>query len=404
MDLIALAKAKDAGEKPRLSINFLSARMGVDTLDTSAGTTYVYILKMHQLFDHRYKTVGALYGLEGYLTGATAQRVVYSLDGGNTWTLLGSLSALADGTKKYIDVFIEPGTYHVYAIRTEAGVNYVDSFASTDLATPLGSLNIGVSYWLSKNSIDAVYVGSGVYAVFFGEYNTSETKNLNVYKTVDHGASWAASLTQARPGDITHFHTCQVDPHTKYIWASSGDGAGQCKIWCSTDKTNWTLMASGGQEYRAIGFLFETDYMYWGMDNPTNGIPSYIYRASKTDPTQKTIIGAQTDEHAIYALTRTYFPAGFLVWPVSEPGSRQTKRSLIGFYDFAKQKYYPDIADISHLGLTGGYTGVLEGAKYQDTTSGNIAITVSTDLLNKYAIGGWAYANTYVTLQAKLSY
>ena len=405
-DLIARGLANKAAIAPRLNLNFLAARLGgVYTSDDSELSDFIFLVHAHQVFNNLVKNTGPVYGLEAYRTDRTTQKIVYSFNGGYTWTLLGTVPS--EATARYVQIFVEPLTYHVYLLKESTvdgkKVHWVDSY-EPDLLTLNGSLDIGGHTWLSTNSIDALKWGEN-YIVMFAEYHGvsgADITDINVWKTVNHGVSWTKAHTLPCVG-TSHYHTCQVDPHTYKWWISTGDT--DCNIYSSaTNGASWiTNVSARNQEYRTTSFLFEEDYMYWGMDSPFQ--TPYIYRANKDDPTIKTAIGYQPDGHPIRALTRTTFPKGFITWSASESVNPHTERSLFGFYDLATNRYYPDILRLPHNGIPQTNTiGISSASKYADPLSGIIVADIGNQLLDKYGYGGYDYPNVGPMISAKIIY
>lgn len=375
--------------KPRLNINFFAGRTGVDNYDDN--NTYMTFETYHHVFDIRKKNTGAVYAIESALSGRTTQKIVKSIDGGRSWVLIKELTVNISGGEKYSRIFVAPDSEIIVLFKVTPAGNKIETYYPT-MTSVIGTLDIGTHTWLSSShSIDSTY--SGGLIIMFAEYGMDTEVVSRVWKTTDLGKTWTVSLSQTAPngvngqGEIRHFHTCQIDPHTGYWWTSTGDADNQCKIWRSKDNgTIWEIMASGNQKYRTCGFLFEKDYMYWGMDTPSNSIKSYIYKSDKNDLSNPISLGMQTDNQAIYMLTRTWFPAGFLIFPVHEPVTTPSNRTIIQFYDFARSKLY-DIAEIPHMGLdTNLYTGFPNASRYQDTLTGEIFASISYELMTKYSI------------------
>jgi len=233
---------------------------------------------------------------------------------------------------------------------------------------------------------------SGDYAtriIMFAEYTNSSATSARILKSTDKGLTWSVMLERTAnagvsgAGEIRHFHCCQVDPFTKHWWVSSGDTDSQCYIWRSTDEgLTWQVIFSGDQSARALGFVFEDGYLYYGMDSPHLGAQSKIYRVDKTTLV-RTEVAAVPDGLAIYMTTRMFYPAGFLVWTADELGTAESVG--VHFFDYRTQQ----LSSVFEFAPGAAGTGIQEASRYQDRETGLVWVKPSSALFrDAYGYGG----------------
>lgn len=382
MSMLGLAKAREVELKPNLKIDFLVARTGIDNIDN--GNSYMVINAWHHVYDIAKKNTGVIFALQAPRTGATTQKVLRSIDGGNTWTTVTTLNVDIAAGQRYTHIYASPDSGYFVLLKASnwstIPTHVVETYTPT--FTLRGTLDIGYRTWLSaSHNIDSRWVSGVGTVIMFSEYGINDASPVpyRVWKTTDLGQTWTAvlELTGGESGtrDIRHFHTCQIDPHTGHWWVSAGDSDEHSKIWCTEDVgATWTLKASGSQQYRCTGFLFEPDAVYWGMDTPASTVQTKLFKADKSTFTAEEI-GRQVDNQAIYMLTRTWFPAGFLVFPVSELSSTKTGRNVIQFYDFSRKKLI-SVAEIPWLNANPDQSiGFPVASRYQCVHSGVILVS-----------------------------
>lgn len=119
--------------------------------------------------------------------------------------------------------------------------------------------------------------------IMFCEYHLTYRR---IWKSVNQGDTWTIALEDLT---IRHWHCLQLDPYTGHWWAASGDADAEVKILKSTDDgVTWTTMASGSQDYRAIGFVFRKNDILWSSDSPV--AQSKIMKSAK-DMTAQLAVG-----------------------------------------------------------------------------------------------------------------
>ncbi len=107
--------------------------------------------------------------------------------------------------------------------------------------------------------------------LFFGEYllNTDRTKDIRLYRSTDHGASFQIVKTFPA-GDIRHIHYIKWDEYERCLWMGTGDYGvhnAECRLYKSIDNGDtWDLIGQGSQDWRAIGLCFTEDFVVWGTD------------------------------------------------------------------------------------------------------------------------------------------
>lgn len=338
-----------------------------------------------------------VYGLEAHATNSTTQTIYISRDGGETWKAYATLAINASNGVWYTRIFVDQQSNitYLYLLKTTTGFsmsnNYVCSFFynGTDWQQ-IGNFSIGRRQWLSNNnSIDVTTNADWTErAVIFGEYDvTTDGTSYKLWKTTNSGATWTNVLElqgdkdgAVGTGDIRHWHTVQVDRYTKHWWATSGDADSQCRIYRSTDNGNtWELLFSGSQRERTCGFVFEKDCIYYGMDS-TNKVDENSIKIVKIDKAKletdrdncREDVATVDSAYAVYGLTKTFYPNGFIVWTKFEASvaSFEKDRHVLQFYDYGTGKMYP-IARIktSHINKS-EYIGFNAGSRLQCLESG----------------------------------
>lgn len=371
---------------------------------TGNSTNLVVPSTFYHAYANRYKSTGPLYALEAIYTGRTTQKVIRSFDGGSTWTVLGELPVDIDGGEVLKKLFVEIGSETFYVLKQMDKNNdpYSHNILSYSLSggtfTLIGTLDIGEHYWLNNSaSIDSMWYTGGTVATMFAEYGRDDQTVMRVWKTVDRGANWTEMFSQTANdgttsgGQVRHFHTLQVDPFTGHWWLSSGDADNQCKIWVSTDVgVNWTLVGGGSdQTTRLVGFVFESDYVYYAMDTPHTSLTTNIYRFTRDNFSGREVIGTQPENTSIRSMTRTFFPPGILFFPTIEDvsGGATSEQITIQFYSYADNKMH-NLKPMSLLGETDG--GFFDTSRYQCKWSGVVAGELLGSLSSNYTYDQFA--------------
>lgn len=384
-----------AATTPRFFLNPLAGRTGTRNGSTTSGE-YLTFIAFYHVYDLAYQNTGALYGLEQPFTGRTIQKVARSIDGGRTWTVLGSIPSNIDGGERIQKIYVEP-IYETIFVQRAININAspvqytIESWNNT-LTTKIGSLDIGTHYWhAASHNIDS-YFDWTTMTTMFAEYGGTENSVFRVWKTTNKGATWTQAFSQTGnngvtgAGEIRHFHCLQIDPFTNHWWLGSGDIPSQCKIWKSTDNgVTWTLVGGGSEDFRTLGFVFEKDHIYWGMDSTTNSVKVAIFKSPKNDLSLREAIGYQAENYPIYQITKTYFPNGFLIFPQHEPPLIFKGKVSVQFYDLEDKKL-KTVAQLNFNDLNpSDYHGFLgEGSRYQDRNTGMITTQLSSNLVNKF--------------------
>lgn len=363
---------------------------------------------------------GTLYGLQAHGTASTTQKVYKSIDGEN-WTEHASLSIDAANGTWYTSLFVDIRSNGAMILlkKTTSG-NEVSTFVRDAAGTGwwnAKNLSLGKRSWLGNNN--CIDVGSGTDStgtarrtIIFGEYGTTtDGTTYSLWRSHDVGCSWTKVLElpgdsggATGTGEIRHWHTVQFDPHTKHWWASAGDTDSQCRIYRSKNMGDtWELMFSGSQRERTCSFVFEQDCIYYGMD-ATSSYDKNFTKIVKIDKSKLDTDRANCREDvaivdsafAVYGLTRTMYPDGFIVWTQQEPYSFAPGRYILQFYDYATKKLYP-IAyfDTSNI-PTSNYVGFYAGSRVQHSPTGDIYAKPTLVLhQEKY---GYSYVSTHIKI------
>lgn len=359
-----------------------------------------------QNFSIEEKVSAPVYAVSRTVDAENSQFLFESLDGGETWNEIGKLDVDVANGEAITCIYVEPLEQTLYAIK-KAGNRRPKEYEliSYDISTPdfrkIGTLDIGKKYaHASSHNFDSAYQ-KGTYHPYtiFAEYGTGNDVEMYVWKTKNKGATWEKVFTKGARGgngEIKHFHCVQIDPFTKDIWLASGDTDNEAKIWKSIDEgETWQELFSGSQQTRTLGFVFEKDVIYYGMDSPTKEFPSNIYKIDR-NTMQKVSVGVTKNGWAVYNLTRTFIPKGFLVFTEYEKtnGSTPGNKYCMEFYNYdtAKMEVVAEF-DISYS--EDDYIGIMVAPRYQDMLSGKILLNPTPGLYNQYT--GYA-KNTYAPM------
>lgn len=312
-----------------------------------------------------------------------------SMDGGTTWERKGTIPINITNGEIISTIYVEPFQETLYVIKNlgTAGKenNKLISYdISSNSFSVIGELDIGKKYAhaYSHNFESAFLLNTTNPYTIFAEYGSGNDVEMYVWRTSDRGKTWKKVFTQGSRGgngEIKHFHCVQYDPYRKELWLASGDTDAEAKIWISAnDGLNWTLKYSGSQKTRTLGFVFEKDAIYYGMDSPQPEEPSHLYRINRNEVSGVALddiqsVGISKNGWAIYNLTKMIIPSGILIFSVYERAndSIPNDQYCIEFYDYSKKKIITvGTFDISKE--TGGYVGVMYAPRYQDMISGKV--------------------------------
>ncbi len=312
-----------------------------------------------------------------------------SMDGGTTWERKGNIPINITNGEIISNIYVEPFQETLYVIKNfgtagEENNKLISYDISSNSFSVIGELDIGKKYAhaYSHNFESAFLLDTTTPYTIFAEYGSGNDVEMYVWRTNDRGKTWKKMFTQGSRGgngEIKHFHCIQYDPYRKELWLASGDTDTEAKIWISADDgLTWTLKYSGSQKTRTLGFVFEKDAIYYGMDSPQPEEPSHLYRINRNkvsgialDDIQS--VGISKNGWAIYNITKMIIPSGILIFSVYERanGSIPNNQYCIEFYDYSKKKIITvGTFDISKE--TGGYVGVMYAPRYQDMISGKV--------------------------------
>lgn len=312
-----------------------------------------------------------------------------SMDGGTTWERKGNIPVNITNGEIISNIYVEPFQETLYVIKNlgtagEENNKLISYDISSNSFSVIGELDIGKKYAhaYSHNFESAFLLGKTTPYTIFAEYGSGNDVEMYVWRTNDRGKTWKKMFTQGSRGgngEIKHFHCIQYDPYRKELWLASGDTDAEAKIWISADDgLTWTLKYSGSQKTRTLGFVFEKDAIYYGMDSPQPEEPSHLYRINRNKVSGVALddiqsVGISKNGWAIYNLTKMIIPSGILIFSVYERAndSIPNNQYCIEFYDYSKKKIITvGTFDISKE--TGGYVGVMYAPRYQDMISGKV--------------------------------
>lgn len=390
---INLALGNQKPEKPN-GENYKKAIIKTETVRDKK-KKFLALENFCQNFSIEEKVSAPVYAVSRTIDAENCQILYESLDGSETWDEIGKLDVDVKNGEIITCIYIEPLEQTLYAIKKVGNSRPKEyELISYDISTPdfrkIGTLDIGKKYaHASSHNFDSAYQ-KGTYHAYtiFAEYGTGNDEEMYVWKTKNKGATWEKVFTKGARGgngEIKHFHCVQIDPFTKDIWLASGDTDDEAKIWKSIDEgETWQELFGGSQHTRTLGFVFEKDTIYYGMDSPTNAFPSNIYRIDR-NTMQKISVGVTKNGWAVYNLTRTFLPKGFLIFTEYEKanGSTPGNKYCIEFYNYDTGKMETVAKfDISQSGED--YIGIMVAPRYQDMFSGKILLNPTPGLYNQY--------------------
>lgn len=392
----ALAKKQAGG--PRMIYSQVAKRDDHVNFHNNATSSFVTFEDVAHTFDNAYKVTGPLYALEDHAVNATTQKLYRSLDGGITWDLHYTLTIDEAAGTWYEFVFVAQGDQTIYLFKvTNAKAaanlrqNYVESRGVANTATVIGTLDIGKARWISSaHGMDqgpSKDLTQNVAMV--AEYGDSGLAVVRVWRTTNRGATWTAVVTKTGnngtpgAGEVAHFHNIQQDPFTKDWWYSAGDSDAQSHIARSTDNgLTWTTLYSGSQRERTCSFVFTPTHVYYGMDSAQKTLThSKIVKIAKSDLSREDVATVYAGR-AVYSLTRTWTPNGFLVWSQSEGASNSvyTGEERVQWFDLRTETLH-DVASFPTVGYsTALYHGFQSASRYQDVVNGTIYARPSISL------------------------
>lgn len=153
--------------------------------------------------------------------------------------------------------------------------------------------------------------------IIFGEYllNTDRSKAVNLYRSVDNGATFEIIKTFA-PGEIRHIHFIKWDPYDHCLWLGTGDygdNNNENRLYRSFDNGDtWELIGFGSQDWRAIGICFTPTHLVWGTDAGSCPDTVHLVRMSRETHSLEILEDFEGPCHgcASYADSRLFFSTG----------------------------------------------------------------------------------------------
>ena len=352
-----------------------------------------------------YNICGAIYGITK--VKQYAQSIYKSADGGMTWTKVGDVPVIDN--QLFTEIYVENRSKTIVLLRdndtTLTQHNFTICTYDEPTMSKIGTFDIGTRDWLSStHNIDSgVLKGTYTNVIIFGEYAHSycePVESVRAWKTTDRGATWTqiksftANNGTGGSGEIRHIHGLRIDPFTNDWWLCSGDSDSQCRVYRSQDSGDtWEQIVSGSQHERTTSFVFEQDYVYFGMDSPDYFLDSDIYKINK-NTLEKTKVCSVYGNYAIYNLTRTLYPKGILIWTVKETASLNDDYMYIQFYSYDSNSLL-DVAKI-RIANYGSFTGFNAASNYQDIRTGSIIARATDAFKNDYNGNSVNRSNYYI--------
>lgn len=126
-------------------------------------------------------------------------------------------------------------------------------------------------------------------AIFFTEYTRPSVQTANTWKVslpVTEPNNWRKVQSFTITPDNTamkHIHNVERDPHTGFIYTSTGDDNDGAGIYVSTDNgETFTQILAGSEKYcRVLNFVWLKDEIYWATDS--GGINHWVFKATRNE-------------------------------------------------------------------------------------------------------------------------
>lgn len=223
------------------------------------------------------------------------------LDAQTTYITFGKIS---DSNANKMIVFSNKGDV---LISTDGG----ETWTSADLSTASGNDSV-----ISPFHNGCVWIGN---YIIFGEYGTTANRPYRIFRSVDNGTTWTASLSKNNPSEIRHWHHIDYLAYSRKLIATSGDENNQVHWYISSDfGANWAEVeginnTAYAQRYRTCR-IQEIAYnkIMWGSDAVsriceicTANIDDVVNTTEVIFNTAKTIFGIHVNGADIIALTDT---------------------------------------------------------------------------------------------------
>lgn len=124
-------------------------------------------------------------------------------------------------------------------------------------------------------------------AVFFTEYTRPSVQTAHTWKVnlpVTEPSNWKKVQSFTITPDSTamkHIHNVERDPHTGFIYTSTGDDSNGAGIYVSTDNgETFTQILAGSEKYcRVLNFIWLKDMIYWATDS--GGSNHWVFKATR---------------------------------------------------------------------------------------------------------------------------
>ena len=221
---------------------------------------------------------------DGTALYATEHKYVYkSLDCGKTWEQLGHLGPAHPGTFQAVRAgigrsetfrrLVRPkGIWGGLVLQSGSILVYCNPYIyrSTDGGHTYDQVHKLRTAPEVKAMLHAGWCEDGNGSVYYGEYGMENKAETHIMKSSDDGVTWAPVCTFPK-GAVRHVHAVQYDPFDKLLWVATGDADMECMIAFSRDGgQTFTPIGSGDQVWRAVSLIFTPEYVYWGVDSPSN--------------------------------------------------------------------------------------------------------------------------------------
>lgn len=386
-DEISYSKAsKNTTQLAELSKE-VAPRLYLSDAGTKNDSKVIPFGSIYQAFNVQTRSPGYLYALATNYSTDTELNVYKSINGGVNWEVMGTIAYNAGAGERLEKIFVVPYNENVIILKNDGrGNRSVLTFDKTLFL--LGTLSIGARTWHSNyHNIDS----RNQYVIMAEYANTLTLSTCKLWYSQDGGETWTDRTVGVPENVCRHFHCVQADPYNAATyWMGSGDADTNCKIWKSTDYGySWTLVGGGSQEFRTLGFVFTSDYIYWAMDNEAANVPTKIFKSSRTDVLAREVVGLADNNLPIYGITRTFYPPGFLIFPDHEPTSTYDSHLRVEFFNLASEEL-KTVAKLPIFSKTASeYYGFNAASRYQCRTTGIItAELASLGNLDQYLMAG----------------
>jgi hypothetical protein len=116
---------------------------------------------------------------------------------------------------------------------------------------------------------------------YYAEYFPNvQRREVNIYRTKD-GIDWENVYSFPKK-TIRHLHSLQYDQFSNKMWFATGDLGTECSMGFFEDNFEGIVtVGKVDQKWRTLEFVFESDNVYWGSEDPRGG--NWLFSLNRKD-------------------------------------------------------------------------------------------------------------------------